>query len=350
MLRTIRESGETLLTVLNDILDMSRIEAGKLTLEAEPLHPEDLVERIDRMYGPLARGRGLGWRVAVAPAARRPVLGDAHRLLQMLHNLVGNALKFTEQGEIGLGLDCSADGALVVTLRDTGIGMDAAALARVRSEFEQADGSVTRRYGGTGLGLAIVSRLVDMMGGTLTLDSAPGRGTEVRLRLPLPPARERVAATDGHEAEAGIRPLVGLSLLLADDNATNRRILQSFLERDGAEVTAVGDGRAALEAWRRLRFDAILLDISMPLMDGETALATMQAEAQARPRALPPVLAVTAHAMAEEAARYRAAGFAAHLTKPLRRSVLRDELLAVLARASPGALPLGSVPAASSPS
>lgn len=186
MVTTIRDSGGLLLSILNDVLDMAKIEAGKLALEAVPFDVFRVAEKVDTLYSPLAEAKGLSFDVMVATGARALRLGDPHRVQQILQNLVSNAIKFTQSGDVRLAVSADAQGALMIEVSDTGIGMTEEQVARIFNEFEQADGSTTRRFGGTGLGMSIVRRLIDMMDGEITVSSAPGQGTKVRLRLPLP--------------------------------------------------------------------------------------------------------------------------------------------------------------------
>jgi len=327
ILGIIRESGEMLLGVLNDVLDMSKIEAGKLTLEDVAFDPTGLASRIEAMHQPNATAKGLRFDLHLTPAARGMRMGDPSRLSQVLHNLIGNAVKFTESGGVTVTMDAPGGDRLDVTVRDTGIGMTEAQLARVFEDFEQADGTVTRRFGGTGLGMSIVRRLVDLMGGEIAITSTPGAGTEVRLHLPLPRASAPAACPAG--PAAGARSLAGLRVLVADDNHTNRLILHTMLTRLGIETVMVADGRAAVETWEPGRFDVLLLDISMPVLDGMSALAelrTLEAAAGVPPA---PALAITANALSHQVAEYAQAGFAAHLGKPFRREDLEAALAAV---------------------
>ena len=195
MIATIRQSGETLLSVLNSILDMSKIEAGKIEIENVPLVLQDLLQQIDAVYSIQAEEKGLEFEVITSTGADLPRIGDPHRIQQILHNLMNNAIKFTSQGAVTLTVACRRDRPVVFEVRDTGVGMTPEQSARVFHSFEQADGSTTRRFGGTGLGLSIVRELVALMGGQITLDSAPGDGTCIRVELPLPMARAQEAAT-----------------------------------------------------------------------------------------------------------------------------------------------------------
>jgi PAS domain S-box-containing protein len=330
MVETIRESGETLLGVLNDILDLSKIEAGKLTMESTLFRPTDLVAKIETMHSLMSREKGLDLSVYTNTAAGHRRLGDPHRLMQVLHNLVGNAVKFTDSGSVRLILRAEEGGALQIEVTDTGIGMSAEQVQRVFEDFEQADGSMTRRYGGTGLGMSIVRRLVGMMDGTIRVESAPGRGTSVFVGLPIPEAED--AAASRTAAAEGDVTLDGLRVLAAEDSAANRRILDTFLTSAGAEVTLVEHGAAALDAWPEGRFDLVLLDISMPVMDGLTALAELRARAEEVGEALPPAIAITANAMTHQVEDYRDAGFADHVAKPFSRRELLEVIVRVLQR------------------
>ncbi len=371
MLATIRESGEMLLGIVNDVLDVAKIEAGKLQLESLPVVPADLARRVEAIHAVRASEKGLALSVEADAGAERARLGDAHRIQQVLHNLVSNAVKFTEAGSVCIRLRGPDDGPVELVVADTGIGMTPEQLARVFEDFEQADGTTTRRFGGTGLGMSIVRRLVGLMSGEIAIDSRPGAGTEVRVVLPLALAAEAPRpdeprpdapaigpgrAEEGDDrlrAEAAAGPgrvtrpdgeagaLAGLRALAADDNATNRLILQAMLGSLGVEVTLVNDGRAAVEAWAPGRFDLLLLDISMPELDGVSALAELRAcEAEAG-LAPVPALAITANALSHQVEEYMAAGFAAHVGKPFRREDLAGALSGALTGAVATAAPSG---------
>lgn len=318
MLATIRASGETLLGVLNDVLDMSKIEAGKLTLEIEPFEPAALVFQVESVHRVLAAGKGLRLNLLIDPAAYGRRLGDSGRLVQILHNLVGNAVKFTETGGVDICLQTDAKDSLVLVVSDTGIGMNPEQIARIFEEFEQADGTVTRRFGGTGLGMSIVKRLVDLMAGVISVESTPGVGTTVRLRLPLPLAGE-LPAPSGPLKEVSI---AGLRVLAADDNRTNRTILAALMQKLGAEVVLAEDGRAAVEAWKPNLFDVYLLDISMPELDGISALSELRARETLFAHRMVPAIAITANVMSHQVETYLRAGFAGYVGKPFRSNDL----------------------------
>lgn len=336
MVDTIRKSGETLLTVLNGILDMSKIEAGKMVVEVAPFVPLELIRQAESIFTIAAEEKGVAFEVLATAGCDQPRLGDAHRLMQVLNNLLNNAFKFTERGKVTLKVSCRRGKPMQIDVSDTGIGMDAAQIARVFESFEQADGSMTRRFGGTGLGLSIVRELLTLMGGTISAESTPGLGSMFRIILPLAeaesvPAGQAVAQV-GHLREDA---LVGVRLLCADDNATNLLVLSEMLVRSGACVVQVENGKEAVAAWlaavdRGEPFALLLLDITMPVLDGMTALAEIRAIELAR--GLPPVLAVavTAHAIPTQIADYLIGGFDSHLAKPFRRLDLLHALHSLL--------------------
>lgn len=323
MLDTIRESGTHLLSLVNDILDLAKIESGKLALDTAPLCLTDLAGRIDAMHGLAARRKGVQLSLRFGSGAARLRMADGRRVLQILHNLVGNAVKFTDAGQVELSIHEDPAGAdrIILTVTDTGIGMSGERTASVFEEFSQGDGSITRRFGGTGLGLSIVRRLVALMDGQIALVSAPGQGTTVTVTLPMrlcdrpdplplpEPARQQFS---------------GLRALLAEDNPTNRMILRAMLMRLGITVTAASDGDEALALWQPGLFDLVFLDISMPGKDGFSVIQDLQAGSGGMD--LPPVLAVTAHAMAQFQQDYRAAGFAEVISKPVTLAALSQAI------------------------
>ena len=330
MLGIIRDSGETLLSILNDLLDMSKIEAGKLKLEKVAFAPTEVMSRIEGMHKLIASEKGLGFHLRLGPGTDVLRKGDPNRLSQIMHNLVGNAVKFTETGHVALELTVNRQDQLEIRVQDTGIGMSPEQQSRMFEDFEQADGTVTRRFGGTGLGMSIVRRLVTLMRGKISVDSALGQGTTVHVILPLSRAEEEPQTTP----DAQHRSLQGMRVLVADDNATNMLILRSMLSSLGVEAVSVSDGRSAVEAWEPGRFDALLLDISMPELDGISALAQIAARAQAAGVAMTPALAISANAMTHQVAEYKAAGFADHIGKPFKRADLEAGLSGVLSQSS----------------
>ncbi|MEY4984850.1 MAG: hypothetical protein RIR62_3116 [Pseudomonadota bacterium] len=327
LVAALRRSGETLLAILNDILDVSKIEAGKMEIAAVPLRPDDLLGSVAALYAVRAEEQDLTFRLDIGAGAQRPRLGDPHRIAQVLHNLLSNALKFTETGGIVVEARADPAGPLVLSVTDTGIGMTPEQTARVLRPFEQATGDTARRYGGTGLGMSIVQRLVELMGGALSVESRYGQGTRVTVTLPLPETGP--AAASGPAAPApDASTLQGLRVLAADDHDINRSILKGFLEAMGCAVTLAGDGQQALDLWAPDRFDVVCLDISMPVLDGIGALNLIRAKAEALGAPPPPAVAITSHTMAHQVSVYLAAGFDAHVGKPFRK----PDLAAVLSR------------------
>ena len=335
LVATMRDSGEVLMNILNDILDVSKIEAGKLELDAQPFRPVDLARRVEALHTDRASAKGISLAVMTGRDAEQECLGDGHRILQVLNNLVSNAIKFTEAGEVSVSLRGGGDRPLLIEVRDTGIGMSEEQIARIFDDFVQADSSTTRRFGGTGLGMAIVRKLIEAMGGDVDLNSRPGAGTLVRVTLPVAPGASRPAvrpATAPGPADG--TGLGGVRVLAADDNRTNRLVLQAMLHSLGTEATIVETGEAAVEACADTRFDVLLLDISMPGLDGIETLAALRAQ-EARAGLPPtPALAVTANAMKHQIALYLGQGFAGHIAKPIRSADLAAAITTALAKAA----------------
>jgi CheY-like chemotaxis protein len=259
------------------------------------------------------------------------------RVRQVLFNLISNALKFTEEGEIRLTIEPAAQGGLRLTVADTGVGIAADQLERIFGKFEQADASSTRRYGGTGLGLAICRELCALMGGRIEADSEPGRGTRFVITLPLERTAEGEAAQEPEDApeasEAG-----ELRILAAEDNPTNQLVLKALLAQVGVEPEVVDNGALAVEAWAQGEFDLILMDIQMPEMDGMEATRAIRRQEEESGRRRTPIIALTANAMAHQVAEYEGAGMDAHVAKPIDIGVLFstiENLLAEPAEAAP---------------
>jgi signal transduction histidine kinase/ActR/RegA family two-component response regulator len=321
MAALIVSSGKLLEQVLTDILDMSKIEAGEMKLEAVEFDLETLVFRIAELHRAAAEDKDLafGWRVA--PEALGRYQGDPVRVTQVLSNLLSNAVKFTSQGEVRLDVEPAADGGLSFTVTDTGIGFDDQVRERLFRRFMQADASTTRKFGGSGLGLSICASLIRLMGGEITAESAPGRGARFLVHLPL--ERREAPVNDAVEADPreGL-PLVGLKVLLAEDHPTNQRIVELVLAPTGAELAIAENGAQALEALERERFDVVLMDMQMPVMDGLQAVAELRRREAAEGRAPLPVIMLTANAMGEHVEAARRAGANRHMAKPLRPEAL----------------------------
>ena len=330
---TIRTSGRHLLSIINDILDFSRIEAGRLELERIDFAPADILEGVQSLMAPQAAERGLRLQLELATPPELVVKGDPTRLRQVLVNLVGNGLKFTARGEVRVGvtaLPAEAGVRLRFEVKDTGIGIPKERQAALFEAFVQADSSTTRHYGGSGLGLVICKRLVLAMGGTIGVDSEPGQGSRFWFELVFARGDAQEVAQRSALEPASIPPL---RVLVADDVPANRELLEEMLRRHGHAVRLAENGAAAVEAAQRERFDVVLMDVQMPVMDGM--------EATRRIRRLPPpagevpILALTANVMTSEQARYLAAGMDLCLTKP----VVWPDLFATLAGIAVGGRP-----------
>ncbi len=329
MVDTICASGDALLSIINDILDLARIEAGKLVLEVKPFVPATLVRRLRALHGVTADRKGLVLEVITDTCMNLPHLGDPVRVGQIVNNLLGNALKFTVQGKVSVVFEHDAQDTFVLRVTDTGIGMSSEQISRVFDEFEQADNSITREFGGSGLGLSITRNLVNLMGGRIRIVSTPGQGTmvEVLLDLPVCPQLPEPVA-DARVADAD--RLRGVSVLVAEDNATNATILRTLLQDLGVKAEFVRDGKVACTTWAGSAPDLLLLDISMPVMGGMEALQRIRKLAARQGRAAPPAIAITANVMEDQISIYHQAGFQAVLGKPYRKARLAAALLGIL--------------------
>ncbi len=330
-LTTVRRSAEDLLEILNAVLDVSRIEAGEMSLSPAPFDLDRFAETLRKLYGPLAADRGLTFRLDVAPEVSGQRLGDELRVRQILSNLISNALKFTEAGSVIVKLSGDHEH-LVCEVHDTGVGIPTDQQARIFEKFVQADSSNTRRSGGTGLGLSICRDLAELMGGQITFSSQPGLGSRFILDLPLPAVAGRDRALSAARDErlppsmvTAPAPSVGLSgckVLIADDNLANRAVLQTLLESEGAECGLAADGLQAVEAWAAGEWHVILMDIHMPRLDGLAAVRQIRAMERADAMTRTPVIAVTASVMADEIRRYMGAGMDAVVAKPVQFETL----------------------------
>ncbi|MBW8815631.1 MAG: response regulator [Caulobacterales bacterium] len=330
----IRQSGESLLAILNDVLDLSKIEAGKLALEQTPFEVTALAKTVQATFQAIADTKRLDFELTVDRAARGVYEGDQVRVRQVLWNLVSNALKFTEKGGVKVRIGRER-GALSLTVIDSGIGMTAEQLERLFRKFEQADASTTRRFGGTGLGLAICRELAELMGGEITATSAPGMGSTFTVALPLKklaraapkPKRAAKGRAQSPVAGGGERTV---RVLAAEDNAMNQLVLKTLLAQIGIEPEMVADGREAVQAWEREPWDLILMDVQMPVMDGPTATAVIRTRERAEGRARTPIVALTANAMSHQIAEYLQSGMDAFVAKPIEAGRLYEALQAAL--------------------
>ena len=330
MVEVIRSSGATLERLLSDILDSARIESGQVTIEPTPFHLGRAVQDVAALWRIPAEAKGVAVAVHVHPAFDRQVEGDAVRVRQVLTNLVSNALKFTSEGEVSLTVQPGVEGDVRFIVTDTGVGFDEEQKARIFGRFQQADGSITRRFGGTGLGLAISRDLVELMGGELECDSVPGRGSSFWFEIPLPPVEARGEVESATQAVGDVREQP-MRVLLADDHPANRKVIEVMLSATAMELVPVEDGAQAVEAFQREAFDLVLMDMQMPVMDGLTATAAIRAFEARHGRGRTPILMLTANAMTEHVEAGRAAGADGHLTKPLTMAALFDGIGRALA-------------------
>jgi PAS domain S-box-containing protein len=314
-LETVRQSGETLLVILNDLLDLSKIEAGKVELEVADFALAPLIESVRATFADVAAGRGLSLVVDVDSAAEGVYRGDATRLRQILFNLVANGLKFTEAGEVRLSVRREGP-KLGFRISDTGMGIPADRLPRLFNKFEQADASTTRRFGGTGLGLAISRDLAALMGGDIEVESVEGAGSTFHVTVRLPYIGETLAPAPARPAPAP-SPDRPLRILAAEDNAVNQVVLRALLEQAGIEPFIVDDGAACVDAWQGGSWDVILMDVQMPVMDGPSAARAIRAAERASGRRRTPIVALTANAMAHQVTEYAAAGMDGFIAKPI---------------------------------
>jgi PAS domain S-box-containing protein len=319
-LEVIRQSGEALLAVLNDVLDLSKIEAGRLEMEEVEFDLAAVASGAHAAFSAVAAQKGVAFDLKVSRAASGIYLGDATRVRQLLNNLISNALKFTEAGRVAVSV-ARRGGALSLTVADTGIGMSPTQQAALFQKFAQADASTTRRFGGTGLGLAICRELAELMGGRIEVRSAEGRGSTFVATLPLP-RRERtshIAAVPAVAADDGPVPAghAGIRLLAAEDNPVNQLVLKTLLAQIGVDVVVVGDGVDAVAAWEAGDWDVILMDVQMPRMDGPTAVRFIRERELAQGRRRTPIVALTANAMTHQVNEYLAAGMDDFVPKPI---------------------------------
>ncbi len=323
----VKSSADSLLTIVDDILDFSKIEAGKLDLDSTEFNLRDCIALTLKMSSVRAQQKNLELSSGINPEVPSLVIGDLNRLRQILINLLGNAIKFTERGKVGLGV--SVDSRTTGELRlhfevsDTGVGIAPEKQKLIFDAFSQADGSTARRFGGTGLGLTISSRLVELMGGRIWVESALGRGSSFHFTANLregKPEVERLASQLSTSLlvtrQPVLRKVTKLRVLLAEDNVINQKIACRFLEKEGHRVTLACDGHQALAAIERENFDVVLMDVQMPQMDGFEATAAIRAQERDTGKHLL-IIAMTAHAMAGDRERCLAAGMDGYIAKPI---------------------------------
>jgi len=324
----IRQSGETLLAILNDVLDLAKIEAGKLALEEMDFDLDDLLRGAHAAFTALANKKGLSFGLVTRPGARGGWRGDPTRVRQIVYNLISNALKFTETGEVRVTADADANG-LCLMVSDTGIGIPADKLCALFEKFTQVDVSTTRKFGGTGLGLSICGDMTRLMGGTVEVNSEVGVGTTFTVRLPLARSKNRVKRPVAVAQETPVSDVV-LKVLAAEDNTVNQLVLKTLLHQFGVDLTVVDNGRAALEAWESETWDMILMDVQMPVMDGPTAARAIRAREVECGRPRTPIIALTANVMNHQVESYHEAGMDNCVGKPLQIATLIEVMQSVM--------------------
>ena len=351
--RHISNAGKALLEIVNDVLDVSRIEAGQIDLRAAPFRPRSLLAKVQSLLTPLAQNKGLKLVVAVDASVPTTLVGDAGRLRQILINLAGNAIKFTDRGEVSIEVRCEAviakgqplDARMFIRVSDTGVGITPEKLSQLFQPFVQVDDSATRRYGGTGLGLYIVRELAQHMGGDVRASSQPGVGSqfdvEVLLQAPGPNGGIDFGSTDfGSTDAAPLTPIApqrknGFTVLLAEDNLVNRMVARVMLESAGHTVTDAENGAVAVAAHAENQFDCIFMDGQMPVMDGLEATRQIRQREVTQGLRRTPIIALTANAMEGERERYLLAGMDDFLAKPFQKAELLD-LLEQVSGGNPG--------------
>lgn len=330
-LDVLRESGEALLALLNDLLDTSKIEAGRLDLVAEPFDLHRVLNRIELTFAPAAAAKGVELSIAFDPASATVWIGDGLRLGQICTNLVSNAVKFTQTGRVDILVDQPAEGGLRIVVRDTGMGMSAETVDGLFKPFGQANAKTSHQFGGTGLGLAISRSLARLMSGDLVVESRCGKGSAFTLTLPLSPAgamTPNIVTPEPVEVS-----LSGLRILAADDNAVNRQVLQAVLDSLGIESTILDGGSAAVDAFRCAEFDAVILDLRMPGCDGLQAAAMIRTHSERRGMAPIPIILLSGDVSEDVRREGRAHGIEHFVAKPLEISVLVDVLSRIESRA-----------------
>jgi len=334
LLSVVKESADALLVVVNDVLDYSKIEAGKLALDPVQLNLSELLNATLKPLAVAARRKNLKLGLQVEPGTPNALMADAGRLRQVLTNLVGNAIKFTQQGEIMVSVkpvsQTAETACLQFSIRDTGIGIPAEKLETIFAPFEQADRSTTRRFGGTGLGLAISSHLISLMGGKIRVESRPQAGSTFHFLANFETRDSSVAETSPSQATQRKSPLAPqashpLRILVAEDNQINQRLLLRLLENMGHTTTLVEHGRAALEALEGDSFDLVLMDVHMPEMDGFEATAAIRAREEHSGQHVP-IIATTAAAMPADREKCMAAGMDGYISKPISRTALQQAI------------------------
>jgi len=324
-LRLLQQSASTLRSLVDALIEFSLIEAGELELNVAPFDLRTLLRKVHAKHLGEARDKGLAFELRIEDGVSRMVSGDADRIQEVLSALISNAIKFTAEGRVALGVAAVADG-LRFDVRDTGIGIAKEHLGDVFDSFSQVDGSLSRSHGGAGLGLALSHRLCLAMGGAISVESAVGRGSLFSVVLPLDACAVEKARPAGDSPKPEARPL---RVLAAEDNSVNRAVLKALLDHPGIELSLANNGMEAVQAWETGDWDLVLMDIQMPVLDGVGAARQIRAREAATGRRPIPIIAITANTTAKDQANYRAAGMNDTVAKPIKPG----ELLSTIASA-----------------
>lgn len=323
-----QSSGEMLLGLINDVLDLSKIESGQIELESVPIDRDEFLARTQRIVAGRAEQKGLDFVIDVHDGVPRTFMGDPTRLRQVLVNLIDNGVKFTDKGEVRLILKQTDNNLLTFAVIDTGIGIMESVQEQIFRRFTQADTSTTREYGGTGLGLAISRRLVELMGGTIELISTPGEGSAFHFSLKLAAVeqatKEPIKQSKGMEAAIEILSNTPMKILVAEDSESNQALIELYFKKTACHLDFAADGRKAVELYETTPYDLVLMDIQMPTMDGYEATRMIRSIEQERGTPPVPIVAVTANAFKEDQERCLEAGCNDYLAKPVRKNTLLE--------------------------
>lgn len=350
LLEMINRAGGTLLSLINDLLDISRIEAGRLKLEISSFNLREELEENFEIMARSASAKGLKTICSIDPTLPNLLYGDAHRLRQVITNLLSNAIKFTHKGQVGLTVKVQSreKNSLVVLFEvaDTGVGIPPEKVHSMFERFTQLDATVTREFGGSGLGLSISKELVEMMGGRIVCESIIGGGSTFRCLIPFSErASERTPPTSKADIDSNAAPrpepltrkneAPALKLLIAEDSPDNRALLKAYLKSLPFEIHFANDGKIALEAYKQEKFDLVLMDMEMPVMDGYTATREIRAWERERGLEPTPIIAQTAHALGEKLSESKEAGCDQHLSKPISKTTLLNAIQETMAAKNP---------------
>ena len=321
------DAARGLLSLLNDVLDLSRLDVGKLNIEPAACDAAKLVRDVAALWMTTAEQKGLELALSVSDAVPGRVAIDPLRVRQVITNLVSNALKFTQRGGVTIMLDhtfAEGCGRLVVEVSDTGIGIADADMPKLFSRFSQVDGSLARRHEGVGLGLAVCRQLVELMGGEISVTSAPGRGSSFRFWVPASQAQEEAGRDNSFDDSVDLLPIRLLRILVAEDHPTNQKLIEALLVSMGHEAVIVANGAEAIAAIQQGEFDLVLMDVQMPVMDGVTAVRAIRKLAP--PHSGIPVIALTANAMSGDTEKYLVCGMNDYVAKPIERRLLEEAI------------------------